>query len=442
MDDVRREIAELKEGNGWENERPVATLNNLEESITFMNATLERQGITDFINPLGTKRTDALSTVNAMLALLQQREKDKRYRQETSSLISRLESDKQMMQNTILRLENKVEEKTREVQVLTSKKRAMENNLQSQLSKVTAEKDELSRLLVQVQSKDAQYKHELRKREKEAKKLQERLHSVMMEKNREAKAGMELLNALKKEGGRSTWRSQADGEADVSRMIAAAYEEKQKELSTENEDLRRSLLVLQSELAEVSQTDQEMLASRSSFRAPFGRAKNSIEHSIRSQIATVRSQIDRLTALSESDAATDSEATDSSLNTSGDGAGGNSSDLRRLQRVIQEQEKLLAEAYAQNTPVSKISYLKREMERVERAREEVLERERSWQMGSTLQGSGIGASAASSSAAANTSTASAASPFQPVATPAVLKSRALWASSPVTPFGMASKSPL
>jgi X breakpoint 2-interacting protein len=65
-----------------------------------------------------------------------------------------------------------------------------------------------------------QQTHELKKKEKEFIKLQERLIQVLQEKKKESKTGMEIMNLLQKEGRqRGTWlNKKADG--DFYKMIS------------------------------------------------------------------------------------------------------------------------------------------------------------------------------------------------------------------------------
>jgi X breakpoint 2-interacting protein len=97
-----------------------------------------------------------------------------------------------------------------------------------------------------------QQTHELKKKEKEFIKLQERLIQVLQEKKKESKTGMEIMNLLQKEGRqRGTWlNKKADG--DFYKMIVDAYEAQKQELIAENTDLRNMLRSMQGDMNELN----------------------------------------------------------------------------------------------------------------------------------------------------------------------------------------------
>ncbi|XVF07397.1 hypothetical protein REPUB_Repub06bG0135400 [Reevesia pubescens] len=87
--------------------------------------------------------------------------------------------------------------------------------------------------------------HEMKKKEKEYIKLQERLNQVLMEKKKESRSGMEIMNLLQEEGRqRGTWNGKK-ADNDFCKKIVDAYEAKNQELMAENADLRALLRSMQ-----------------------------------------------------------------------------------------------------------------------------------------------------------------------------------------------------
>uniref|UniRef100_A0A2P2LG44 Uncharacterized protein MANES_14G154300 n=1 Tax=Rhizophora mucronata TaxID=61149 RepID=A0A2P2LG44_RHIMU len=85
----------------------------------------------------------------------------------------------------------------------------------------------------------------MKKKEKEYIKLQERLNQVLMEKKKESKSGMEIMNLLQKEGRqRGTWNGKK-ADNDFYKKIVDAYEAKNQELMAENAYLRVLLWSMQ-----------------------------------------------------------------------------------------------------------------------------------------------------------------------------------------------------
>ncbi|MCO5608222.1 hypothetical protein L7F22_062428 [Adiantum nelumboides] len=138
---------------------------------------------------------------------------------------------------------------------------------------------------------------------------QEKLNQVLMEKKKESKASMEILNLLQKEGRqRGTWNGKkADG--DFYKMIVDAYEAKKQELMTENAELRAVLRTTQMEMRDflnasncaskngvngLSDTEPPPtpLGGRTDiFDLPFHMARDQIEQSLRVKMASIKERI-------------------------------------------------------------------------------------------------------------------------------------------------------
>jgi X breakpoint 2-interacting protein len=153
----------------------------------------------------------------------------------------------------------------------------------------------------------------LKKKEKEYIKLQERLNQVLMEKKKESKTGIEIMNLLQKEGRqRGTWNTKkADG--DFYKMIVDAYEAKKQELVAENSDLRALLRSMQGDMRDFLNTPSGLmrpgtgassheleppptpLGGRTDvFDLPFHMARDQIEQSLRAKMTSIKERMMQL----------------------------------------------------------------------------------------------------------------------------------------------------
>jgi X breakpoint 2-interacting protein len=177
--------------------------------------------------------------------MIQQRQRDIEYRETANDTRQRLMSDMSRLEAKVERLTDQLATKERELQALTSKEQKAAAAHRAQVERLQHERDEFQRMVISTQQVRIQQVHELKKKEKEFIKLQERLNQVLLEKKKESKTGMEIMNLLQKEGKqRGTWlNKKADG--DFYKMIVDAYEAKKQELIAENSDLRNMLRSMQ-----------------------------------------------------------------------------------------------------------------------------------------------------------------------------------------------------
>eukprot|EP00742_Colponemidia_sp_Colp-10_P006537 GILJ01007006.1.p1 GENE.GILJ01007006.1~~GILJ01007006.1.p1 ORF type:complete len:543 (-),score=104.26 GILJ01007006.1:34-1662(-) len=225
---------------------------NLDSGVKYIQQTLDAYGFPPMGNLFTSQPQDISATLNCIFALLRQRQADMEFRSDIAEKLGRLESDKHMMYQTNTRLQNQLASLEAELGSCRAKAQADERRFKADKDRIQLERDELIRLNTSLQHKDAQYQHELRKREREYGRLQEQLRKVLSDRDKESKAGMDLLNALQRDGGkRGTWKNNKKGEEDFYKMVVRVYETKQAELISENEELRKSLQNLQEELKEL-----------------------------------------------------------------------------------------------------------------------------------------------------------------------------------------------
>ncbi|CAM6022465.1 unnamed protein product, partial [Sphagnum balticum] len=277
-----------------------ADVHNLDHCIKYLNQSLVTFGFPSALNLLSADPASVVRTCNCIYAMLQQRQRDVEYRETANDTRLRLMSDISRLENKVERLTDQLSGKERVLQALESKDQKMTAALKTQLEKLQQERDEFQRMVISTQQVRAQQTHELKKKEKEYVKLQERLNQVLMEK-KESKTGIEIMNLLQKEGRqRGTWNTKkADG--DLYKMIVDAYEAQKQELVAENAELRALLRSMQVDMRDLLNTS---VLSRSGsdleppstflggctdvFDLPFHIARDQIEQSLRAKMASIK----------------------------------------------------------------------------------------------------------------------------------------------------------
>ncbi|XP_024538063.1 afadin- and alpha-actinin-binding protein [Selaginella moellendorffii] len=291
--------------SGEEVEQQVfATVHNLEHCVKYINQSLVAYGFPAPLE-LGSQNPVAVArTCNCLFAILQQRQHDVEFRETVDDQRQRLLSDISRLESKVERLETNLAAKERELSGMLSKEQKMTATFKAQLEKLQQERDEFQRMVIGTQQIRTQQLHEIKKKEKEFLKLQERLNQVLADKKKESRSGMEIMSLLQKESRqRGTWSSKkADG--DFYKMIVDTYESKKQELMTENAELKTLLRAMQMDMRNFlnnSQTscDNDLpdrpvtpLGGRADlFDLPFHIAKDQIEESLRSKMASIKEYI-------------------------------------------------------------------------------------------------------------------------------------------------------
>ncbi|PKU80344.1 hypothetical protein MA16_Dca005875 [Dendrobium catenatum] len=272
-----------------------AEAGNLEHCAKYLNQTLVTFGFPASLDLFSTDPVSVARTCNCIYALLQLRQRDVEFRESSSEQRQRLQSDMSKLEAKVERLDAQLVSKDRELATLARTEAKASAAFKAQIEKLQQERDEFQKMVIGHQQARTQQLHEMKKKEKDYIKLQERLNQVLMEKKKESRSGMEIMNLLQKEGRqRGTWNGKkADG--DFYKMIADAYEVKKQELMAENADLRASLRSMQDV-----------------FDLPFHIAKDQIEESLRTKMASIKARMVQLQD-AQKGAEVSSEATEREL---------------------------------------------------------------------------------------------------------------------------------
>ncbi|GBG69427.1 hypothetical protein CBR_g4121 [Chara braunii] len=289
-------------------------VNNLDASIRYLNQMLVVYGFPSPLDltPAPADNAAVAKTCNCLYALLQQRQRDIEFRDSMTEQRQRLLSATSRLEAKVERLETQLTSKDRELTTMTLEKQKMGAAHRVQIDKLQSERDEFQRMSIGMQQLRVQQAHEIRKKEKEYTKLQERLNQVVMEKKKESKAGMDIVNMLQKEGRqRGTW-SGKKADSDFYKMIVDSYEAKKQELLVENADLRASLRSLQADMRELLNSQGHVkgdanhmgavmtpcetpLRGRTDiFDLPYHLTRDEIENSMRAKIASIRERMEHL----------------------------------------------------------------------------------------------------------------------------------------------------
>lgn len=249
---------------------PFATPDNLESAAVYLQSSLKSFGFSGRVNFLSSAPDDIANTFNCVHYLLEKFQREQGKNEDSSSEVKRLRNELQVGENVFGRLKKDLEMRERDIGTMMIKERQLEASFQEQLTAVTRDKEDLQKKCNNLNRKQIQYQHEIRRKELEYERLQDKLRYYLAEKKREAKASMEIVGRLRqqsqtkgkgglqldedilKKGGAGKWgRSNVKLDENLVKMIVRAYEDKQKDLMMENKDLRTGLNSLQREYTQL-----------------------------------------------------------------------------------------------------------------------------------------------------------------------------------------------
>ncbi|XP_021723409.1 afadin- and alpha-actinin-binding protein-like isoform X1 [Chenopodium quinoa] len=334
-------------------EMSFADVNNLEHCIKYLNQTLVTFGFSASLDLFANDPVSVARTCNCMYSLLQQRQRDIEFRESANEQRQRLNSDISRLEAKIERLESQIATKDREIATTTRTEAKARAGFKGQIEKLQQERDEFQKMVIGNQQVKTQQLHEMKRREKEYIKLQERLNQVVNEKKKESRSGMEIMNLLQKEGRqRGTWNGKKT-DNDFYKKIVDAYEVKNQELMQENNDLRALLRSMQEDMrgflnAPNGSTKQPPTTNEKHdndlsqspfggktdvFDLPFHMGRGQIEENLRAKMSSIK---ERLCQLQDAQKGTDvtSEVTERELELE--------AQLVEARSIIQEQASIMS----------------------------------------------------------------------------------------------------
>ncbi|XP_027331626.1 afadin- and alpha-actinin-binding protein [Abrus precatorius] len=336
-----------------------ADVGNLEHCAKYLNQSLVTFGFPASLDLFANDPVSVARTCNCIYFLLQQRQRDVEFRESANEQRQRLLSDISRLEAKVERLEGQLQVKDREIATITRTEAKNTAALKGQIDKLQQERDEFQRMVIGNQQVKTQQMHEMKKKEKEYIKLQERLNQVLMEKKKESRSGMEIMNLLQKEGRqRGTWNGKK-ADNDFYKKIVDAYEAKNQELMAENTDLRALLRSMQVDMRDFlnapnglpkqsltsnerveSDPSQSPLVGRTDvFDLPFHMARDQIEESLRTKMASIKERMVQLQD-AQKGAELTSEATERELELE--------AQLVEARSIIQEQASIMSKHLAKS----------------------------------------------------------------------------------------------
>ncbi|CAN0912421.1 Afadin- and alpha-actinin-binding protein [Linum grandiflorum] len=295
-------------------ENKFADTGNLEHCAKYLNQTLVTFGFPASLDLFANDPVSIARTCNCIYFLLQMRQRDIEFRESANDQRQRLSSDISRLEAKVERLESQLEVKEREIATITRTAAKATAAFKAQIEKLQQERDEFQRMVIGNQQVRTQQIHEMKKREKEYIKLQEKLNQVLMEKKKESRSGMEIMNLLQKEGRqRGTWNGKKT-DNDFYKKIVDAYEAKNQELMNENSDLRALLRSMQTDMRdfinapngsskqslavndrpEVDPSQSPLGGRTDVFDLPFHMARDHIEESLRAKMTSIKERMVQL----------------------------------------------------------------------------------------------------------------------------------------------------
>ena len=234
----------LGEGEQYASEDSIYT------SVAFLQETLSGMGLGDDLNLLSAEPADVASTCNALYALLLQHHKDTQYKEQLRQEMSRTRLELKAMDKERGKLEGVLNIKEREIKVLASKALAGEDGRKKDSRRAKREAEDLQKRLLGSERRLVQMQHEIKRKEKEYERVQERLSHYLADKKKNETAALDMAGQVLQAatGNNSNVAASKALRSDEGlKAVVAAYEGKQAELAKENKDLKAALASLQGE---------------------------------------------------------------------------------------------------------------------------------------------------------------------------------------------------
>ncbi|XP_063963129.1 afadin- and alpha-actinin-binding protein-like [Lytechinus pictus] len=155
---------------------------------------------------------DLVQLVNCAYELIQRHQRSMKKHEDLETKQMRTSSDLEHLQTNHTRLKEQHEQIQRENISQGERERQLTLQLKSSQSKLKSQKDEMRKLEGILKHRDVQFKHDLKKKEREVNRLKERIHQLLVDKNQERRIGMDILNSLQRtDGKRGTWKTDKSG---------------------------------------------------------------------------------------------------------------------------------------------------------------------------------------------------------------------------------------
>eukprot|EP00916_Digyalum_oweni_P014868 GHVL01024312.1.p1 GENE.GHVL01024312.1~~GHVL01024312.1.p1 ORF type:complete len:301 (-),score=66.08 GHVL01024312.1:1010-1912(-) len=300
MDSSINSFSRREASDDSEEDEPVVDLNESQQivEIESLQAGLKNSNSPQLGNLLKCDSTEIQKTINCVHSLLRQRNRDLKFRLDVSSKIARNDSDVAMLQNSNRNYKEKARITENQYRSAASKVVALEESILKDKKKWAQEKAEMEKQISALTQKEGFFRHEMRKRELDMKKIQDSMRRQTEEIN--TRGGMDISEVLRNHEGKA--RSRWDDVDDKSQLdnLTDTFVSREKDLLEEIYHLKNQLkqnTCGQSIMNESSSIGDESIGNAASASPPSWLSSHS-SHS--SHDCTGRSPLVCLNALSVS----------------------------------------------------------------------------------------------------------------------------------------------
>ncbi|XP_065904369.1 afadin- and alpha-actinin-binding protein-like isoform X2 [Dysidea avara] len=214
---------------------------SLDTNTAYLNQELTSLGFPSLLDE--DRSVSFENTIQCLGELFKQYQKLITLRDDLEASLHRANSDVTMYQQSLNRVKGELEASQSEVAMLVEKERQVNKKMNALSAKLKAEEEESRRSQSRWQHKETKFSHEIKKKEQEYLRLKERLLQVTSGRNPDKSLGINMLNHVPRvDGKRSTWSTfSLSQEGDMNLAVMQSFEQKQKDLLSENSSLRESL---------------------------------------------------------------------------------------------------------------------------------------------------------------------------------------------------------
>lgn len=222
-------------------------------------------GLCENINLQSNKSSDLVSTCNVIYGLLLQHQKDIKFKDQLKQELQKARLDVQTAEKDRSKLEARLGAKEREIGGITNKARAGDEARREEVTRLRRENEDLQKRNMGYERRVVQMQHEIKRKEKDYERLQERLSHYLADKRRSDTAALDMAGKLSQglasgaigagalginasmSSSQQQQLSRTQRSDEGLKAVVAAYESKQAELARENKDLKSALSSLQAE---------------------------------------------------------------------------------------------------------------------------------------------------------------------------------------------------
>ncbi|KAL0235328.1 hypothetical protein GEMRC1_001910 [Eukaryota sp. GEM-RC1] len=258
-----------------------ASIDNLDTCIAFINSSLSSLNLPSPLCFYNSSSSDVVHTVNAIYGLLQMRQTELSKSEELSSRITKLSSDR----NTLETAKRLVE---RDLTTFKSKlgqseevNRRLKNELSFLERRAASDREAYNRTVSNLEHRDSQFQHQIKKLELRNNKLQARLDTLLRNPSTKPVESVSfsrnLFDPANVENGHDTPRKRWD---EIEGLKMESFEERNLQLMDENAELRRLLKDVRNSADKSTWQGSEITSTQQIYDLPLKVGKSPIKRDL------------------------------------------------------------------------------------------------------------------------------------------------------------------